>query len=363
MRPKHVCSLFKLGLITACAFTVSLPHAVMAEPFLAVQTGFHCSQCHVNPTGGGLRNSFGRVFTQSQLPVSQDPGMGQLLGELGHQVSIGLDMRASARLPDTNTDDDNLSFMTDRVTLYLAAQLAENVSIYMDQQMAPGGSLNRESWAKIGGHRAYLKAGRLFLPFGIRLEDDTALIRQLTNINFNTPDTGLELGHIGDHWNLQLAITNGNGGGPVDGDDGKQISSRVAWVQSGWRLGGSVNLNASDNGDRDMTGVFAGLRTGAVSWLFEFDQITDSQSGVADMEQDLAFIEANWLIRQGHYLKLGLETRSSDQLEDLDQMTLEYQWFPHQHTHFRFGYRDMASDNPASFSNQSSLYSQIHVSL
>ena len=349
--------------IVACVLCMSLPHLVMAEPFLAIQTGFHCSQCHVNPTGGGLRNSFGRVFTQTQLPVSEDSGVGNLLGELGNQVSIGLDMRGSARLPDTNAVDDNLSFMTDRVTLYLSARLAEGTQVYLDQQMAPGGSLNREAWVRLGGNSGYLKAGRLFLPFGIRLEDDTALIRQLTNIHFNTPDTGIEIGHIGTHWNLQLAVTNGNGGGFVDSDDGKQISVRGEWVQSGWRAGGSVNLNETDSVDRDMTGIFAGIRTGAVSWLLEFDQITDSQSGLPDREQDLAFIEANWLIRKGHYLKLGLESRSGGQFEDLNRTTVEYQWFPHQHTHLRFGYRDTQSDNPVSFANQSALYSQIHVSL
>ncbi len=124
-----------------------------------------------------------------------------------------------------------------------------------------------------------------------------------------------------------------------------------------------TTVDATDSVDRDMTGIFAGIRTGAVSWLLEFDQITDSQTGMPDREQDPVFIEANWLIPQGHYLKLGVEIRSGDQFEDLDQTTLEYQWFPLQHTHFRFGYRDTQSDNAVFFANQSTLYSQIHVSL
>lgn len=334
-----------------------------AEPFLAVENGFHCVQCHISPSGGGSRNQYGALFSQTQLPARTLSSDNLWTGGFADRFTLGSDVRASLRQIDTDNVDDTQNFSTDRITLYFGAQLNQYISVYLDEQIAPGGSLNRAAWIRLNlSDSLYLRAGKMVLPFGFRLEDDFAFIRQLTNINFNTADNGLELGYIKDAWSLQLAVSNGTGGSS-EVDDGKQVSLRGSYVQSKWRVGITLNENHTDFVDRSMAGIFVGLRTGPVTWLLEYDRIDDSQTGVADGELSLVFAEANIRLARGHYLKIAAETAMIDNnsMVDQDRFTIEYQYFPLSFSQLRLGLRKYASDDPDPFFSRDEIYAQLHV--
>src|ERR1700710_138912 len=68
-----------------------------AEPYIAVQQGLACGQCHVNPTGGGLRSVVGNAFAQSVLPAHHvDTGDLVWTGALNNYIAMGGDFRAAA---------------------------------------------------------------------------------------------------------------------------------------------------------------------------------------------------------------------------------------------------------------------------
>jgi hypothetical protein len=181
----------------------------------------------------------------------------------------------------------------------------------------------------------------MYLPYGWRLEDDTAFVREVPGINMFTPDRGVEVGLERGPWNAQLAVTNGTAGGP-ENDRGKQYSALAEYVQSIWRVGVSASFNDADAGDRKLGSVFAGVRTGPIAWLGEAGYIADESFPEGERKQQVGLIEANWLMSKGHNLKLTAEYFEPDDDVDEDERarySIVYEHTPIQFLQLRLGAR------------------------
>ena len=65
-----------------------------AEPYLAVEEGYKCNVCHVNPTGGGLRNDFGLTYAKVLLPAETvDNTLDSWNGKITDRLRVGGDLR------------------------------------------------------------------------------------------------------------------------------------------------------------------------------------------------------------------------------------------------------------------------------
>ena len=344
-----------------CLFAVAagLAQQASAEPYLAIRSGQPCASCHTNPTGGGMRTVFGQVYGQHELTAA--PGAADLwMGNLNDRISIGGNARVSATQVENADRDDNLDFGVDRVTLYGGVKLNKRVSLYLDQQIAPGGSLNREAWVKIDWGQHYIKAGRLFLPFGWRLEDNSALVREGTGISMTQGDDGVEIGGARGQFEWQLAAANGNGGG-AEVDDGKLFALRGAWRGKLGQVGFSALNNSTDRVERRGYGVFAGLKTGSVSWLAELDQVEDRFDATPTLDQTLGLLEANWLVTKGHNIKLTAEARWADAERDRYRYSLLYEFSPWPLTQLRAGVRVRESNAPEAALSSSLAFLQLHA--
>jgi hypothetical protein len=307
--------------------------------------GLKCGHCHVNPTGGGERTLFGNVFAQSQLAAARlDTGADLWTGEINRFLSLGGDVRGQAVFTKQPRSPSTDSFDLEQGRVYASANvIPQRLFVYIDEQVAPSNSLNREAYGVYWSahHDWYVKAGQMYLPFGFRLQDQGAFVQGITNINMTTPDRGVEFGFERGHWDAQLAITNGTGDTP-ENDHGKQYSGQLIYVESLWRLGLAANINSTAEGNKTAGGLFAGLRTGPVSWLGQVD-VTDDKSRPAQTGRELATLaEANWRIAQGHNLKLTHEYLDPNRSVSSDAETrysIVYEMTPIQYVQIRVGFR------------------------
>jgi hypothetical protein len=322
-----------------------------AEPYLAVQMGLKCGQCHVNPTGGGERTVYGEIFAQTLLPMKRiDTGTDQWTGELAKFLAVGGDLRFQAsytKVPGTTSTNQ---FDLEQARVYLSANvIPQRLLVYVDEQVAPGGALNREAYGLYwsANHDWYLKGGQMYLPFGLRLQDTSAFVQQITGINMTTPDKGVEFGWEHGLWDAQLAVSNGTAGGPVT-NHGKQVSGQLIYVQSDWRLGVAANYNdASSSGSKSAVGVFAGLRTGPVAWLAQVDATRDKSVSnqlvpPGPLKQVASLVEANWLIAKGNNLKLTaefLDPNKDVHNNGQTRWSIVYELTPIQFVQLRAGFR------------------------
>jgi hypothetical protein len=334
-----------------------------AEPYFAVQTGLKCSACHVNPTGGGMRNTFGSLWGQTTLPAST-PKMTEapFTGEISRYFALGANLRADATLSDTPNTPMKNSFDLETFRLYGELRaIPGRLSLYFDERLAPGGANNAEAYVlyRTSDQRYYVKAGQMYLPFGIRLQDNGAFIREQTGISYLTPDRGVEVGFDGTHWTGQFAVSNGTAGA-AEVDAGKQWSLRGEYVQSRWRAGASFNYNDLEAGPRQMQNIFAGLRTGPVSWLAEADYIIE-ESQSPRLETWAGLLEANWLLRKGQNLKLTAELLDPKGGGDRrTRLSAVWEYTPLPFVQLRAGFRNYDDQQNIDFNTQRIVFLQVN---
>jgi hypothetical protein len=288
-----------------------------------VQQGLKCVACHVNPTGGGLRNEFGAVFSQNVMAARPLPeGVPAWDGKLGEVVRLGGDLRETWTRTDVPDEDATEEWELQQLRLYGAVEvIRDRLALVLDESLAPGDAQVREAYVKWSSPERgwYAKGGRFYLPFGWRLQDNSAFVRQLSGINMNAADEGIEFGRETDAWSAQLALTNGavNAGT----GSGHQVTGQAVWVRPRGRLGLAAAFTDADAGNRTLAGVFGGLRTGPVAWLGEIDYVRDEGFPEGTRTLLAALGEANWNVARGHNLKLTAEWFEPDRDVDEDEKT------------------------------------------
>jgi hypothetical protein len=314
-------------LIVALALVALAAPSARAEPYLMVRAGAKCSDCHTNLTGGGKRTPFAHIHARDilkdldLLPIP--PTVKGFNGQLSEWASIGSDLRVRdtivfqddfnefGNVPQNRAFRHHVASNDLSVNEFLGyAQidlLPDYVTMYGDWNLN-GGVTNREAWGLIRGflpYDAYVKGGRLFPTFGLRVQDDQAFVRARTGFTFQNPDEGGEIGIAPGPFFIASSITNGT---PGDHDvlatlNGYGVFQDIPVVQT-IMAGASV---ARQSNKRWVSAFYAGSNYWRFTYLAEFDPINDNSVATASKRDNYAayaeidFLVFDWLNLRGTF--------------------------------------------------------------
>lgn len=195
-----------------------------AYPKFAAYTGEKCVSCHVNPTGGGLRNPYGVKYSRDELfmnflkKINKET---ELNTQITKGIQIGSDMRMifiddqiAEGIPNFNT------FFQMQGDLYVHAKMNKYLSLlvapglYIPNNSGSGAVPTKyEIYGLISNLPAglYMKIGRFLPNYGIRIPEHRAYQRNFND--FYTPyadDAGIEVGIAPSFFTLTAALSNGS---------------------------------------------------------------------------------------------------------------------------------------------------------
>ena len=226
--------MLKTLLVTFTTLMTLLPFETSALPRYAVELNNNrCTACHSSPSGGSLRNVYGKLYGQRNFPASK----------MSQQELLWMDWRAFYYAPEKpKTTRGGLELME--------AVVGIKAPLHSPQQEEKDRKIElvvNHSLTGLGGDREtyllwqayapteyslrpqYYQVGRLIPPFGLRSDEHRMYTRIVTRSTWNDFLLGFAIaGDLGPQLHYDLAFSNGE---PVSARSGSAGNLRAG--QSG----------------------------------------------------------------------------------------------------------------------------------
>src|SRR5512135_2769531 len=109
-------------------------------PRFASRTGARCQSCHINPSGGAMRQAFGVQYGREQLPVpewSKDFEMEDFTNLVANVLGVGADFRTLYFYQQRDSTQDNAFFQM-QGDIYLNFRVAKKVNLFLKKGLRSG---------------------------------------------------------------------------------------------------------------------------------------------------------------------------------------------------------------------------------
>jgi hypothetical protein len=285
-------------------------------PRFAMRSGGGCIDCHINPTGGEMRNDRGWNMSRKGLTMTDPDENFKMTNKIGDNIRFGLDIRG--QLLGTLGKLKRIDFQNMSGVIYSNVDFSEQIKVFAKYDF------ENSIWegygvAHILPNNGYVKGGTFSPNFGIRLDDHTAYTRGgdlgfITNKKLGFmydpyySETGAEVGlYISDYVFLTASVGRpiGRPAQPLLTND----PSFTARLQFNPALSEDFNLLFGGSFHRfrstftqpksiaNMYGGFAGIGFGNFTLLAEYD-IARSYL-ITDSLTNALMIEAAYRITKG----------------------------------------------------------------
>ncbi len=363
----------KLSTLTILISLV-LSSSLLALPRFALGQKDKCADCHINPTGGIVRNENGFFFGKNVISmISPRDEDFKLSPKLSESVLFGFDYRSQYIYSEELKRTD---FMDMSGSVYLSAALAPNIDVVAKYDFV------QRIWegygvAKILPNESYIKAGSFVPYFGLRLDDHTAYTRggdygllfskgiaQGLIYNPLYVEAGVELGaNISENVLFTASVGKPKNHGTFSFDPTYtarlEYSPLIEKIQ--FTLGGSYASTKTNMVSRvlntSLYGGFAGIGYKRFTLMAEYDVAKDFLA--ADASSKALMIEAAYTLMVGldavvRYDKLETGLKTGD--TKFAHLILGVEFFPYSFVELRPQYRI----NYAGDKKQGSFVLQFH---
>jgi hypothetical protein len=374
-----------LGLFLAAALAPSAAHAYPQWQFSSGTS--RCNQCHFAPAGGSLITNYARDAIGEDLSSLQGNGGFAFGVDLPGWLALGVDLRgAYLRHYAGNPDGTMSALFPMQADAQARVAFADTFSLmatvgYRGSARTASNELGDNNYFPASADRfiareyylmwrpgaigPYVRAGRFFAPYGLRLAEHTTYVRRDNGFNLLYETYGLSGGVVQNNWELHLTgfipdLVRSYG--PKQSGVAAMFEYRLLDAVA---LGLDGKVAVGDGAKRYTGGVFAKGYVAPIKTIFmgQVDVVTVQGSSGVSSNQLIGYIGPTIFPVRGVWLAGYLEINQTDiKVKGTATQAVNGQlnWFPYPHIEFILQGR---MQSPQQVEAAKTLMAQLHVFL
>jgi len=252
---------------------------IFSLPSYAIEQNSNCINCHVNPTGGLMRNDYGsNIYSLDELSIrkwiTEDK---KFDGFISDNIQIGGEFRIQSYKGRKPT-----SIFPMQIDLYSNVDFDNNISLFLKYGAKQELYLLLDDYNNVD----WIKIGKTIPDYGLKLDDHTSFIRGGNSSNTFVYSGSIDQGLIFDYAaeyddpiliemglkiNKNISLTSSISNGIVNDNENNitiSIKSKSSSIYGNLLFGSSLMKEK----DFKMLGIFGGFAKNKLTLSFEFDK-------------------------------------------------------------------------------------------